>query len=147
MKSNLFGGLTFQQRVNNKLAKNAIKKTKKKKPKFDFGYSTFTLKKQKSSHISSTFLQNNILGEKMKQSQVKLSKNKMIQLKARNSTDNKRVKYINEWDYIQNELKDIKDTIKVRQSYMQKVERSASALNNGKKEQEDIKDYKSQQDD
>lgn len=144
MKSNLFGGLTFQQRVNNKLAKNAIKKTKKKKPKFDFGYSTFTLKKQKSSHISSTFLQNNILGEKMKQSQVKLSKNKIIKLKARNSQDNKRVKYIKEWDYIQNELKDIKDTIKVRQSYMQKVERSASALNNGKKEQEDIKDYKSQ---
>jgi hypothetical protein len=147
MKSNIFGGLTFQQRVKNKLANNVNKKAKKKKPKFDFGYTTFTLKKQKSSHITSTFLQNNILGEKMKQVQAKLSKDKVIPPKARNSTVNKRAKSIDEWDYIQNELKDIKDTIKVRQSFMPKVERSASALNEDNKDQKNIKDNKSKKDD
>jgi hypothetical protein len=147
MKSNIFGGLTFQQRVKNKLANNVNKKAKKKKPKFDFGYTTFTLKKQKSSHITSTFLQNNILGEKMKQVQAKLSKDKVIPPKARNSTVNKRAKSIDEWDYIQNELKGIKDTIKVRQSFMPKVERSASALNEDNKDQKNIKDNKSKKDD
>ena len=138
MKSNIFGGLNFKSKAMRNLP-NAVKKNaKKKKPMYDFGFSKFTLKKQKSSHISSSLLQSHILEVKMKIESSKKNADKLIKPKMRNSTVDRRTKTLDEWNFIQDELKEIKEKMKERQSMFNNV-RSVSALNNEDKDNKNIK--------
>ena len=134
MKSNIFGGLNFKSKAMKNIPFATKKNSKKKKPMYDFGISNFTLKKQKSSHISSSFLQSNIL----KQASSKKCMDKIIKPKMRNSTVDKRTKTLDEWNFIQDELKELKQKMKERQSMFNNT-RSVSALNNQNKDNKNIK--------
>ena len=134
MKSNIFGGLNFKSKAMKNIPFATKKNSKKKKPMYDFGISNFTLKKQKSSHISSSFLQSNIL----KQASSKKCMDKIIKPKMRNSTVDKRTKTLDEWNFIQDELKELKEKMKERQSMFNNT-RSVSALNNQNKDNKNIK--------
>ena len=130
MKSNIFGKMNFKKSIQNKHINNKEKKKKNKKDLYDFNFSKFTIKKQRSSLISSVFLQNAVLDDKMKQARAKQNTNKTTKPRNRNSsTSNKRTKSLEDWKFMKNELK---DKIKGRNSLVKKVERSISAMDKKK---------------
>jgi len=126
MKSNAFGKMNFKKGIQNKYINNKEKKKKNKKELYDFNFSKFTIKKQRSSLISSVFLQNSALEEKMKQSRSKQNTNKTT--KPRNK--NRRTKSLEDWEFMK------KDKIKGRNSLVKKVERSISTMDKKRRKNE-----------
>jgi len=126
MKSNVFGKMNFKKGIQNKHINNKEKKKKNKKELYDFNFSKFTIKKQRSSLISSVFLQNSALEEKMKQSRSKQNTNKTT--KPRNK--NRRTKSLEDWEFMK------KDKIKGRNSLVKKVERSISTMDKKRRKNE-----------
>lgn len=135
IKSNMYGHLHFKKKmVKSKILGNSNNKKKKiKKDMFDFNYSKFTLKKQRSSQVFSNYLQNGLKESakiaKSKQNTKASSKSR----KTKSTRDVKdRTKSLDDWTFITNVLK---DTLRPRNStsVRKSGKRSASIFNNEKK--------------
>ena len=125
VKSNAFGFLAFQSRRQKKFGSHYhTKKRRKKKGLYDLIFTKISVKKQKSSQMSS-FFHNNYFEERSHLSRIKQNTNKSTKISKRKSITDKRTKSLEEWDYIVNELK---DKAKGRFSFIDKVERAPSFM-------------------
>jgi hypothetical protein len=136
IKSNVFGHLFFKKKKgNSKLMGNLNNKRRKlKKEMFDFNYTKFTLRKQRSSQLISNYLQNTL------KESMKIAKSKQTTKASSKSRKNKstreikpkdRTKSLDDWTFITNVLK---DTLRPRNSTIRKSgKRSASIFDNSKK--------------
>ena len=136
IKSNMFGHLHFKKKmVKSKiLGSSTNKKRKLKKDMFDFNYSKFTLKKQRSSQVFSNYLQN-ALKETMKVARSKQTTKASSKSRKTKSTRDlsykDRTKSLDDWTFITNVLK---ETLRPRNSTVRKSgKRSASIFHNDRK--------------
>ena len=127
-KSNAYGNFNFKKKAKNKPNNNNEKKKKIKRDIYDFNYSKYLVKKQKSSHMSSVFLLNSILDEKIKQARSKQNTTKTAKSRNRNIT-NSRTKSLDHWKIMKI---DYKEKIKGRHSLFKKVGRSVSVMDRNK---------------
>ena len=128
IKSNAYGNFNFKKKAKNKPNNNNEKKKKIKRDIYDFNYSKYLVKKQKSSHMSSVFLLNSILDEKIKQARSKQNTTKTAKSRNRNIT-NSRTKSLDHWKIMKI---DYKEKIKGRHSLVKKVGRSVSVMDRNK---------------
>ena len=112
------------------------KKRRLKKDMFDFNYTKFTLRKQRSSQLITNYLQN-ALKETMKMAKsnqntkASSKSNRKLRSSTRELNSKDRTKSLDDWTFITNVLK---DTLKPRNSTLRKSEkRSASIFHNNKK--------------
>ena len=132
MKSNIFGSLHFKSKnIQSKFLNDFNKKKKIIKDMHYFNFPS-TIKKQRSSMITSIYLKNTILEDQTKLSNLKpnthKSKNKQRQSRFNRG---KKSNSLDDFNFINNGLK---DKIKGRNSLAKKVGRSNSVLNREKKE-------------
>ena len=128
MKSNVSGYFNNKKKNPSKFINDNIKqkKVKSKKDLYDLKNVNFSVKKQRSSMLSSLHLTNTNLEEKIKQARSKQATNKSN--KSRNKQKNKvnkRTKSLDDWKFMRNELKEklkgrISSTKKVGRSYSEK---------------------------
>ena len=128
MKSNAYRNLNFKKKTPGEFYNNNEKKKKIKRDTYDFNYSKYLVKKQRSSLMSSVFLQNSILDEKIKQARSKQNTTKTTKSRNRRST-NSRTKSLDEWKIMGI---DYKEKIKGRHSLVKKVGRSVSVMDRNK---------------
>ena len=125
MKSNIFWFFNNKKKTQIKFANDVKQKTKKnKKDLYDLKNVNLSVKKQRSSMLSSLHLTNTNIEEKIKQARSKQTTNKSK--KSRNihkNKDNKRTKSLDDWKFLRNELK---DKLKGRNKSTKKIERHFS---------------------
>ena len=125
VKSDAFSFYAFKSRKQKKFGSHYhSKKKRKKKGLYDLIHTKISVKKQKSSQMSS-FFPNNYFDERLRLTRIKQNTNKSIQNRNRKSISGKRTKSLEEWDFIVNELK---DKAKGRYSFIDKVERTPSFM-------------------
>jgi hypothetical protein len=139
IKSNMFGHLFFTKKNGVKsriIGSSTNKKRRLKKDMFDFNYTKFTLRKQRSSQLITNYLQN-ALKETMKMAKsnqntkASSKSNRKLRSSTRELNSKDRTKSLDDWTFITNVLK---DTLKPRNSTLRKSEkRSASIFHNNKK--------------
>ena len=123
VKSNAFAIFTFKSRRTKKFGSyHHGSKKKKKKELYDLISTKISVKKQKSSQVSSLFMQNNYLDERLKRAIKRKNTNKH---RSRKSIS-KRTKSMEEWKYIVSELK---EKSKGRFSYFDKNENNDIHMN------------------
>ena len=136
IKSNMYGHLFFKKKmVKSKIIGNSTNKKKKiKKDMFDFNYTKFVLKKQRSSQLFSNYLQN-ALKETMKiaksKQNTKASSKSRKTKSTRDLNSKDRTKSLDDWTFITNVLK---ETLRPRNSTVRKSgKRSASIFHDNRK--------------
>jgi len=136
IKSNMYGHLFFKKKmVKSKIIGNSTNKKKKiKKDMFDFNYTKFVLKKQRSSQLFSNYLQNalkeNMKIAKSKQNTKASSKSRKTK-STRDLNSKDRTKSLDDWTFITNVLK---ETLRPRNSTVRKSgKRSASIFHDNRK--------------
>ena len=135
----MFGHLFFTKKNGVKsriIGSSTNKKRRLKKDMFDFNYTKFTLRKQRSSQLITNYLQN-ALKETMKMAKsnqntkASSKSNRKLRSSTRELNSKDRTKSLDDWTFITNVLK---DTLKPRNSTLRKSEkRSASIFHNNKK--------------
>ena len=134
IKSNMYGPLYLKIKMaKSKKMGNSNNRKRKRKDMFDFNYTKFTLKKQRSSQLVTNYLQNTLKELKIaKSNQNTKATSKSRKTKStRDLKTNDRTRSLDDWTFITNVLK---DSLRPRNSTLRKSgKRSASIFDNNKK--------------